>query len=785
MNLKPIVSLLALSTFGTNVIAQSKITLSGYISEAQSGEKLSGAIIKIADTEEFANTNEFGYFSIQIPKGATQLKVHHQGYLDTTFTLLLQNSQQINLSLHQGKILDEIVVKARNKQVEQIGGNTHYLKAEDVKNVPAILGEKDVFKVVKLLPGVQKGVEGSSGFNVRGGNTDQNLILLDDAIIYNPSHILGFISAFNGDAVKGIELIKGGYPAKYGGRLSSVLNVNLKEGDKQRYKGEIGLGLLSSRATLEGPIKKDKSSFLISARRSYIDVLATPIIKLATEGIGIGAHFYDFNAKANYEINDKNHLYFSAYLGRDQFSTKEKSNAYLYKGRFGWGNRIASLRWSHVINPKWFGNITANYTGYDMTIINTENYDNETYKLKFTSAIQDLGIKYDLSYFANSKHTFRMGYRGTRHYFEPSVLAEISNGQRSPSNQKTYESFEQNVYIDDEWKITQHMAANIGIRGAAFSSKGKTYWNAEPRGSLRLLLCDQSSIKASYTMMHQYLHLLSTSSLSLPTDLWVPSTAKIGPQRATQYALGFFQDFQKPNISLSIEGYYKSMENIKSFKEGSSFFEFEDPADLTENSQFEDKITTGKGHSYGAEIMVQKPKGKFNGWLSYTLSWTKYQFPDINLGKYFYPKFDRRHDLNLVGFYELSPRVKINALFTVATGNPIIIAKQNATSLPQIPLDGNLSNLGEYLGSHGLYRDRSEIRSELYHRLDLGIQFIRQRKKGTRTWEIGFYNVYNRQNAFFYNRETHYSSQYGSRTDMYKYTIFPFLPSFTYSFKFK
>lgn len=780
---KTILMLIGTGILTTITYAQNKLTISGFVRETGSRESLPGAIIRVKDADIFAAANEHGYYSLSLAPGTYTLQLYYPGYSDTSLNIDLQQNKTIDLAVSPAEHLEAVVVTAKAGNAQEVRGSTHQLSAEQVKNIPALLGEKDVFKVVKLLPGVQKGQEGSSGFNVRGGNTDQNLIILDDAVVYNASHLFGFISIFNGDAIKGIELIKGGFPAKYGERLSSVLNITMKDGDKQKYKGEIGLGLLSSRATFEGPIKKDKASFLISARRSYADILAAPIIKAVdAEAPSIGAHFHDLNAKVNYQIDKKNSVYLSGYIGRDRFSSKDKSSENFFKTAFGWGNATGSLRWNHVFNPKLFANLSVNYSNYRMSINMEERYQGDIYKMSLLSSIDDIGGKYDISYFANNNHTIRAGYKLTRHYFKPSTFVEIDNGQKFPNKNKEYESWEHNIYLDDEWKLSKSLAANLGLRGTAFNAGSKTYFNVEPRASARFLIDDQTSIKASYTIMNQYLHLLTSSSLNLPSDLWVPATDKIGPQRAQQYSLGFFRDIDNPGLSLSLEGYYKDMSNIISYKEGVSFFDMDDPSDLSNNGAFENKVTSGIGHSYGAEVMVQKPKGRIHGWLAYTLSWTKFKFPDINNGEYFYPRFDRRHDMNLVGFYELTPKIRINALFTVATGNPIIIAKQDATVLSNLPADGSLTNPDIRSYNASIFSGRNDFRTEVYHRMDIGIQFSKERRKGTRTWEISFYNVYNRKNPFFYSMEY---NRAGTERGMYKYTIFPFIPSFTYSFKFK
>jgi hypothetical protein len=765
-------------------LAQAKLTLSGFVKESNSQETLPGAVIKVKGTETFVTTNEYGFYSLSLPQGSYELEVYFPGYVSNkTFTIDLNRSQKLDMDIAPQSTLEEVTVTAQSGQVANLRMGTHQLEIDQIKNVPALLGEKDVFKVIKLLPGVQKGQEGSSGFNVRGGGVDQNLIILDDAVVYNASHLFGFFSVFNGDALKGVELIKGGYPAKYGERLSSVLNMTMKEGDKEKFKGEYGIGLLSSRVTIEGPIVKNKASFLLSGRRTYADVLAQPILKAFGESPA-GYYFYDMNAKVNYQINDRNSIYLSGYFGRDKFyiNFKDRDVESSAKNNFSWGNATGTFRWNMVLNPKLFANLTFNYSNYNMSVYMKEKYGSDTYIMQYLSSIDDIGAKYDLSYYASDRHTIKAGYKITRHLFKPSVYTTIENQNKKISQADDYISWENNLYIDDEWKITKSLAANLGLRGSSFTTNSKTYFNLEPRASVRYLLNDLTSVKASYTVMNQYMHLVSSTGINMPTDLWIPATARVAPQRAKQYSAGLFRDLQigKQMFNLSLEGYYKDMSNIVSYKEGASFMSINDPTDNGKPITFEDNVTSGTGKSYGAELMFQKQKGRFTGWLSYTLSWTKYHFADINNGEWFYPRHDRRHDVNLVGFYEINKKIRLNALFTFATGNPVMLPRYEADIIGNIPVDGNLSGSNGYNGYH-LYTDRNTYRTEAYHRMDLGIQFMKQKKNGVRTWELSFYNVYNRQNPFFYNME---SSTNMSEQKLYKYTIFPFIPSITYSFKF-
>ncbi|MNU19094.1 TonB-dependent Receptor Plug Domain protein [compost metagenome] len=781
-----IVSLTMVGAFAATspALAQAKLTLSGFVKESNSQETLPGAIIKVKGTELFVTTNEYGFYSLSLPQGSYELEVYFPGYVSNkTFTVNMNSSQKLDMDIAPQNTLEEVTVTAQSGQVANLRMGTHQLDIDQIKNVPALLGEKDVFKVIKLLPGVQKGQEGSSGFNVRGGGVDQNLIILDDAVVYNASHLFGFFSVFNGDALKGVELIKGGYPAKYGERLSSVLNMTMKEGDKEKFKGEYGIGLLSSRVTIEGPIVKNKVSFLLSGRRTYADVLAQPILKAFGESPA-GYYFYDMNAKVNYQINDRNSIYLSGYFGRDKFyiNFKDRYAESSAKNNFSWGNATGTFRWNMVLNPKLFANLTFNYSNYNMSVYMKEKYGSDTYIMQYLSSIDDIGAKYDLSYYASDRHTIKSGYKITRHLFKPSVYTTIENQDKKITQADDYISWENNLYIDDEWKITKSLAANLGLRGSSFTTNSKTYFNLEPRASVRYLLNDLTSVKASYTVMNQYMHLVSSTGINMPTDLWIPATERVAPQRAKQYSAGLFRDLQigKQMFNLSLEGYYKDMSNIVSYKEGASFMSIGDPTDNGKPITFEDNVTSGTGKSYGAEMMLQKQKGRFTGWLSYTLSWTKYHFAEINNGEWFYPRHDRRHDVNLVGFYEINKKIRLNALFTFATGNPVMLPRYQADIIGNIPVDGNLSSSNGYNG-YNLYTDRNAYRTEAYHRMDLGIQFMKQKKKGVRTWELSFYNVYNRQNPFFYNMESNTSL---SEQKLYKYTIFPFIPSITYSFKF-
>lgn len=768
--------------------ASAQVTLSGYVKEAVSQENLPGAIVKVAASENFVIANEFGFYSITLPEGTYTFNIIFTGYEAMSYTVGLSKSTTYDFELFNSEELENVDFTSNHSVAEDVRMGTHQISITDIKAVPTLLGEKDVFKVLKLLPGVQKGQEGSSGLNVRGGTTDQNLIILDDAVVYNASHLFGFFSTFNGDALKGVELIKSGYPARYGERLSSVVNITMREGNKDHYTGEIGVGLLSSRATLEGPIVKNKSSFLISGRRTYADVLMQPLMA-ATTGVLSGYYFYDLNAKINTKINDNNNIYLSGYFGRDKFyinNTLLSNSDSKFKMKFGWGNATGTLRWNHIFNPKLFANLTVNYSNYNLGINIEESYDNNNFKINLNSSIDDIGIKYDLGYYLNNKNTLKTGIKVTRHLFRPSAFSYKENSSAADTsyenNANKYISWEYNFYIDDEWRINKNIALSTGLRSSAYILNDKSFFNIEPRLSARYLIKDLTSIKASYTIMNQYMHLLSSTGINLPTDLWVPATKSVPPQRAYQYSLGAFRDILNPNITIGLEGYYKTMDNIITYKEGASYTILEDPFnnDPQLGNTWEDNVTSGIGRGYGAELMVQKHTGKLTGWIAYTWSKIQYKFDDVNNGDWFYPRIDRRHDLNVVGFYEFSPKIKVNALFTIASGNPMSLPRYDVSYTANVGADGKLDNT--YMGNINLYSERNNFRTEVYHRMDLGIMFMKEKRRGTRTWEISVYNIYNRKNPFFYTLE--YNSK-ADQTSLYKYAIFPIIPSISYSFKFK
>ncbi|MCE7043890.1 TonB-dependent receptor [Dyadobacter sp. CY312] len=781
------------------VSAQDRITISGYVKEAGSQEQLPGVNVYVTNTPYGAVTNTYGFYSLTIPKSdSVTISYSFVGYEKAERRALLNRDLQINVLLSTITQLEEVTVSARRQedyesrsaQMSQIE-----IPISQIKKIPAFFGEKDVLKVLQLMPGVQKGTEGQTGLYVRGGGPDQNLIILDDAVVYNANHLFGFFSIFNSDALRSVELTKGGFPARFGGRLSSVLEMNMKEGAKDKLHSEGGIGLISSRLTLEGPISK-KSSFLVSGRRTYIDFFAKPLIAQQQKGddsqVKPGYYFYDLNAKMNYDFGQKDKLYVSGYFGRDKFYANEKSSTSETRAGLDWGNATATLRWNHLLNQKLFVNTSFIFSNFNFGVssYSKDDLDADEFSLRYDSRIRDLGIKTDFDFFPSTKHTIKFGAQATFHKFVPSALAIAGSFIDTPIERavKAVNTLESGLYIEDTWQALDGLKMNAGFRLSSFQTETKNYVRPEPRFSAALRLARDFSFKASYAQMNQYVHLLSNTGLGLPTDLWVPTTDRIAPQQSKQVALGLAKDLEKPGITLTLEGYYKVMDNILNYREGSSFLSItgENANELT----WEDNVTSGKGWSYGTEFLIQKKTGKFSGWIGYTLSWTKWQFPELNFGKTFFPRYDRRHDLSVVGIYELNKRITLSATWVYGTGNALTLPVSRFTGVTD-NFYTNSSNGKTYTSWFGPrvneYGEKNSFRAEAFHRMDVAIQFHKKKKRHERTWEFGIYNLYNRRNPFFYDISEDTTTSAGvstTKSTLKRYSLFPFLPSFSYNFKF-
>jgi hypothetical protein len=787
-----------------------RVTVSGYVREKGSQEALIGVNIYLPGTSTGTVTNTYGFYSLTLPaQDSVTLAFSFVGYEAVQQTVAFGRNIDLNIQLTPGRLLSEVTVtgnRGEEKVSESARMSTIDVPISQIKKIPAFLGEKDVLKVLQLMPGVQKGSEGSTGIYVRGGGPDQNLVIMDDAVVYNASHLFGFFSVFNGDALKSVELIKGGFPARYGGRLSSVIEMNMKEGNKEKLHGEGGIGLIASRLTLEGPLTKKKSgagssSFLVSGRRTYLDLLARPLIRAESKGEAMaGYFFYDLNAKVNYDFGRKDKVYLSGYFGRDKFFAREtpkeelatKTNAGLL-----WGNGTGTLRWNHLFSEKLFSNASLIFSNYTFQISadeessrrSTTGVETDLYQLRYTSGIRDFSVKYDLDYYPDPKHSVRFGIQSTHHTFTPSaVVLKDTEAEQFREEVDAIRVLESGIYAEDTWKPTDRWRVNGGFRLSHFQHKAVSYIRPEPRLSAAFVLKPDFSFKASYALMNQYVHLLSNTGIGLPTDLWVPTTDRIKPQQSEQIAAGFAKDFTKAGslfqgLTLTVEGYYKTMKNIINYREGASFLLIDNPESANQ-VRWEDNVTAGKGWSYGGEFLLQKKVGRFSGWLGYTLSWTQWQFPELNSGKTFFPRYDRRHDLSVVGIYELSPRITLSGTWVYGTGNALTVPLAEYSANPHQP-SRTLYNF-QFSQPVNDYGEKNSFRAEPYHRLDFGIQFHKKKRRHERTWEFSFYNLYNRRNPFFYNLQTKSGNGPGqpSTTVLKRYSVFPIVPSFSYNFKF-
>src|SRR5664279_3403969 len=668
--------------------AQNKFSITGYIKDSLSSESLISATVGFNGQQKGVSTNGYGFYSITLQQGRYLIMASYVGYDSKQVEINLDKNINLNFLINPRTTSnEEVVVYAKKKDLNVTSAQMGKLNLSmsQIKNLPVLFGEVDIMKTLQLLPGVSNAGEGNTGLYVRGGGPDQNLILLDDAIVYNTGHLFGFFSIFNSDAIKNTTLIKGGMPAQYGGRLSSVLDISMKEGNMNKFEVEGGLGLLASRLSIQGPLVKHKASFIVSYRRTYVDLLVSPFVPRSSSYYGSGYYFYDLNAKVNYQFSEKDRLYLSGYFGRDVFDFRNARRA--FSTDIPWGNSTGTLRWNHVFNRKLFANTTLLYNDYQFAI----NGAQDNFALKLSSGIRDLSLKTDFDYFLDPKNKMRFGGLYTYHTFTPNIL----NGHQdsivfTPNNSNIKYAREAAVYIQDDWQASDKVDISFGLRWSGFEQTGpytiyqtdangnktdsihfsrgqnvKTYGGPEPRFTLRYLLDDQTSLKGSITRNIQYIHLVSNSGTTLPTDLWVPSTYIVQPQTSWLYAAGVFRNFKDNMFETSIELYYKEMQNQIEYKEGYTP-SLRDP---------ENSFVFGKGWSYGMEWFINKTKGRLTGWIGYTLSWTWRQFPDLNNGQKYPAKYDRRNDLSVVGTYELNKQWKFSAVFVFASGN--------ATSYPE------------------------------------------------------------------------------------------------------
>ncbi|HET6539585.1 MAG TPA: TonB-dependent receptor, partial [Chryseolinea sp.] len=661
-----------------------KFTVNGSIKDLKTGENLIGATIFNPRTLQGTTTNTYGFYSFTQIRDSIYLRVSYVGYEPVLVKFILSNDTTINIGLNYSSTLKEVVITGSpdDKIQESSHMGTIDVPLEQIKALPAFLGEVDVFKVLQLLPGVQAGSEGSSGLYVRGGGPDQNLILLDGVPVYNASHLFGFFSVFNADAINHVELTKGGFPARYGGRLSSVIDINMKEGDANKFKGEGSIGLVASRLTVEGPIKKDKTSFIISGRRTYIDVLASPLIKKSTNGEErAGYYFYDLNAKINHSINKKNKVYLSAYSGNDKAYAESQ---YAYKNEFRnsqneenlslrWGNITTAIRWNSIVTNKLFSNVTATYSQYKfrvsadaMEIVTEQDSTrSEFYHTEYSSGIRDFAMKLDLDYIPNPNHFIKFGGQVIHHRFTPGVLTYRSTEvQDTTLGAQVTDALEFFVYAEDDFLITPRLKINAGIHASGFTLENKFYKSLQPRISGRYLITPDVSWKISYAQMTQYIHLLSNVGIGLPTDLWVPATAKVGPENAYLASMGLAYNLRN-KYEFTVESYYKEMEGLVEYKDGADYLNVE--------NDWQTKVEVGEGNSYGVEFFAQKKAGKLSGWVGYTLSWTNRTFENLNGGKTFPYRYDRRHDVKVAAVYQWKKNREFSLTWVYGSGAAVTL----------------------------------------------------------------------------------------------------------------
>lgn len=780
--------LLVLGVLVTLVTHAQKFTISGYIKDQDSGESLIGSTVYNARSASGALANTHGYYSITLPRDSVVLLYSYVGYNSHYVRFYLQRDTIINIQLKGSTLLNEVVVNASKAESihEVTKMSSTSIPLDQIKSLPAFFGETDVLKVLQLMPGVQSGSEGSTGLYVRGGGADQNLMLLDGVPIYNASHLFGFFSVFNADAINHVELIKGGFPARYGGRLSSVIDINMKDGNMKEVKGEGSIGIIAAKVSVEAPIKKDKTSFIFSGRRTYVDYLSRPFIRRSTDGNeNTGYYFYDLNFKVNHIINQNNRLYLSTYFGDDKAYSKSKSdytfdNTHInYREEFGlrWGNIITALRWNHVFTPKLFSNFTATFSRYRFDIFDEyeehrtttgQPDEHQYYETRYESGIRDWAMKADFEYLPNPNHYVRFGTQLTVHRFSPGVYShQGDDADDLTAGAKIIDAQEMAAYVEDDWRISNRLKVNAGLHASAFTVENTWYHSLQPRLALRYLLSEDLSLKGSYASMTQYIHLLTNAGLGLPTDLWVPSTKRVTPQRSWQVATGLAKTY-KDEYEISLEGYYKEMSNLIEYEDGSSFLHIEE--------DWQNKVVSnGYGESYGAEVLLQKKTGVITGWVGYTLSWTNRQFEDLNFGKKYPYKYDNRHDLNIALSHSWNDRMDFSMVWVFTSGN--------ATTLPVAIYDGlpDFYNPYNYYNEEIAYYDgRNGYRMPNYHRLDISFSWWKNKKWGQRKWTLGVYNAYNRKNPFF--MDIGYDKNGNKK--FIQYSLFPILPSITYSFKF-
>jgi outer membrane receptor for ferrienterochelin and colicin len=787
MKIKLAVSIL-LTVYSYLAFSQRSVTISGYLKDSTSGEALPRATVYVRDLLNGTVTNDYGFYSLVIPAGEHTIEFSYMGYEKISRKMNLTQNQTINQDLVPlSHTMKAVVISAQrgNENVSSTSMGSTELNIMQVKKIPSFFGEADLIKTIQLLPGVQSAGEGNSGYFVRGGGLDQNLILLDEALIYNAGHLFGFFSIFNADVIRSAEMIKSNMPAYYGGRLASVLDITMKEGNNKKYELEGGIGLIFARLSVQGPIKKNKASFLFTGRRTYIDALIQPFLRKESPAKGVKFYFYDLNGKINWAVNDKHHLYLSGYYGVDAYGFN--STGGILKSDFHWQNASASFRWNYNINSRLFLKTMLMFSNYNFGM----KAHLDIYGLNLSSGIQDYRFKSELTIVPRAGTLLKTGVDYTFHRLKPnSYIANSIIGLDIPEG-KINNAHELAVYLNDEWDLGDAVKLNLGLRGSyfchvgeftqyktdnvgraadsvvySFAEKVKDYWGLEPRVSVRFAVDKTFSIKASYVHNYQYLHQVAMSSISLPTDMWMVSTEGIKPQIGDQYSVGVYKNLQRNEWELSVEAYYKDMKNLAEYVEGFS--------PLSQAAKpMQAQYTQGDGYAYGVEFFVNKTAGQLTGWIGYALSWSRRTFSDLNGGMAFNAKNDRRHDISLMLSYDILPSLTASMVWVYATGNTMTIP------------------VGFYFIGTDLvteYSAKNAFRTPAYHRMDISLtwNFRKRRERLEQSLNFSVYNVYNRKNPFFISIGTRINQNTNSLVNTaYKMSLFPIMPSISWNFKFK
>ena len=762
--------LIVLSLFiYSDVFGQNYINIAGFVREEATGEAIINANIYDSTYKIGTTTNNQGFFSLYYPTDSISLSVSRVGYQTIQLDFFSPKDTIVNLYLKTHS-LEEVIITP--ELIHTYAANVYEISPRQIENLPVLFSETDLLKSIQLLPGIQAGQEGTAGMIVRGGNADQNLILLDGVPIYNATHVFGLFSIFNTDAINNLKMLKGGFPARYGGRLSSVLDVAMKDGNNKEFHGKASLGLISSKLFLEGPILSDKTSFMIAARRTYLDLLTRPLITNFSSGNRIiGYYFYDINTKLVHRISTRDKLKFSFYMGKDKGYDNYETNQFQDNTFFQWGNIISALQWQHVWNSSLYSNLTINYSRYQYLNREEENVENlnnnnaSRYNLsQYKSGINEYSLKYDFDYYPNAFHDVKLGVKLSRYDFTPGVqlfASNIANDTIQGAADVMAEEVE--LYVEDDIKISQYFSANAGLRYSSFWVNQKSYNYIQPRFSINAITNNNFTFNASLGRMVQPIHLLTNQGLGLPTDLWVPSTENIAPQLSWQYTIG--AQYTLRDHLLSAEVYYKNMENLIEYGEGVSY--------LDVGIDWQEIVENVTGESYGLELLYKKNTGKWNGWLGYTVAWNYRQSDNLNAGRRFPFRYDRRHNLTINVSRNLNPNISLNALWTFNSGF--------ANTFPVRSFLYTETHKGRNINDiiHE-YEGRNSHRMPAYHRLDVSASFTKEKKRGKRTWKVGIYNVYNRLNLFYLEM---YTTPSGG-LDIQQYALFPIIPSISYEYTF-